>query len=428
MYVVPKELYITNRNKVIKHFPKENAVIMLKGDITSTRYDCVFEQNSNFRYLFGVNLPDCYGIIHLKTNKTILFIPKKFKDLVYKYVNGNHVDKMSNIKNDFGIDVIAFTDQLYEFFTTESIKKFYVLNVSVLDFNKLPKLVTVNDTLLKDVLTASRVIKSSYELVLMKHINDISSAAHSELQKLIHPGLNEYQLESLFNHHIYFYGHCRHPAYAGICASGTDASVLHYISNHKRMENGTIALIDMGAQYAGYISDITQTIPVNRKFDSKQREIYGMVLKVHNIILKTIKPGMKWSDIGKFCDFMIVSELLDHGFLKGSIQELINNELYYYFMPHKLAHFIGLEVHDVGNLYGKYELLQPGMTLAMEPGIYFNKDLMHVLIKNENMKKYVNFNKVKQYQYIGGMRVESNIIITNNGIDVMTSVNRSFGL
>lgn len=428
MYKIPKELYIVNRDNVLSYFPKENSAILLKGGNIIAKYDTdreyVFEQESNFRYLFGINQPDCYGMINLNDRKTILFVSKKLNNLRHKYVNGPSMNDIMNAKKNYGIDEILLTDHLHSYLTSKSIKNLYILNSLTIDL--LPS-VSFDDKKLKNVLTKCRVIKSKYELNLMRKLNDVASAAHNEIQKLIHSGLNEGQLESLFNHHIYFYGNCRNPAYIGICASGSNASVLHYISNNKIMKSGELILIDMGADYCGYISDITQTIPVNRKFDKKQKEIYSIVLKILNAVLKSIKPGVLWTDIANYCDFMLTTELIKLGFLRGPMDLLLKHRLFYFFMPHRLAHFIGLDVHDVGELYKEFKLLKPGMTLAVEPGIYFNIDLMKNL-KNSIFAKYVDFDKIAQYAYIGGIRIECNIIITRNGVENMTKVNRKFGL
>jgi Xaa-Pro dipeptidase len=422
---IPKELFLINREKVLSFFPKEDAIILLKGGSSISKYNTdreyVFEQESNFRYLFGINYPDCYGLIDLNTRKITLFVPQKLNTIQHKYVNGDHFSKIVYLKNKFNIDSLLYNSTL-DFSIKNKIKKIYVLDPNVIEETNAH----VDTVKLKKVLTDCRVIKSPYELEILRKVNLIGCDAHSEIQKLIHPGLVESQLESLFNHHIYFYGNCRNPAYMGICASGTNASILHYVDNTKVMKSGELVLIDMGADYCGYISDITQTIPVNRKFTPKQKILYSIILNILNNILDIIKPGMLWTDIAHQCNVLLTQKLLMLGLVHGPMDELLKNKIYYDFMPHRLAHFIGLDVHDVGDLYTEYNLLKPGMTLAVEPGIYFNYDIMNKL-KRSIHAKFIDFNKVAEYADIGGIRIECNIIVTNNGIENMTMLNRNFG-
>jgi len=422
---LPKELLILNREKLLSLFTKEDAVIVLKGGTSVVKYNTDreynFEQESNFRYLFGINYPDCYGMIDLNTHETSIFIPDQLNTIDHKIVHGHDFSTIVQLKNKFNIDSLLYK-KTFDFRLKSQTKKIYVLDSSFIKETKAH----VDNVKLQKALTHCRVIKSSYELDILRKVNQIASAAHTEIQKIIRPGLTEGQIESTFNHHIYFHGGCRTPAYMGICASGKNASILHYVSNDKIMRTGELALIDMGADYCGYTSDITQTLPVNGTFNAKQKIIYSTVLDTLNYILRIIKPGLLWTNIDQESNIFLTNKLLRLGFIKGSIEDLIKNRIYFNFMPHGLSHFIGLDVHDVGDLYSDYSLLKPGMTLAVEPGIYFNQDIMNKL-KRSPRAKFVDFDKVAEYFSIGGVRIECNIIITDDGIENMTSVDRYFG-
>ncbi|PKI71099.1 hypothetical protein CRG98_008500, partial [Punica granatum] len=166
---------------------------------------------------------------------------------------------------------------------------------------------------LHPILTECRVLKSDLELALIQFANDISSEAHVQVMRNIRVGMKEYQLESMFLHHTYMYGGCRHCSYTCICATGGNSAVLHYghaaAPNDRTFEDGDMALLDMGAEFSFYGSDITCSFPVNGKFTSDQRLVYNAVLAAHDAVISVMKPGVNWVDMHKLAEKTILDSL-----------------------------------------------------------------------------------------------------------------------
>lgn len=429
---IPVQLYKTNRNKVLKYFNHEKrSAILLKGGNMISKYgtdrEYKFDQESNFRYIFGMNLANCYGVLHINPIKSIVFVEDDANNLNNKLLYGDIVQTMNKIKKNYGIDEIFFVSQMYKYLTQYGIEKIYTLdspNDPMLDITKLEPYVIFDNKKLKKILIGCRVIKSKYEIDLMRFINKITSLAHTKTIQESVPGMFEFQLESLFLHYILSHGGFRRPAYMGICASGRNSSILHYTNNNKKINKNDWILMDMGGQYYGYAADITTTFPITGIFTPNQYLIYNIVLEIFYKILKLIKPGVNWNKISDTCNRLLAESLLNHNFIKGSLNEIINNKICYFFMPHRLAHFIGLDVHDVGELYDEFYILKPGMILAVEPALYFNEDVIKFVKKNNNINKFFNFKKINKFIPIGGVRIESNILITDDGIEEFTQVPR----
>jgi Xaa-Pro dipeptidase len=442
---ISSQLYIFNRIKILEFLNDydNNSVLFLRGGLLLNKYNTdnpySFQQESNFRYIFGVNLPNCYGLLHTNSLKTILFIDPKYDNLMYKIVNG----EIPNIKNIYNIHNIFYINHIHQYFINNNIKKVYIIDyphnnnnnifipkindflMPLPNFNKIN--VIVDNIKLYNIFIKSRVIKSTYEISIMKYINNITSMAHLFTIYNSKPGMYEFQLHYLFCYYLAMYGGIKNISYNSICSSGTNTSILHYDynQNNKIIRHNDLILMDMGAEYYGYISDITTTFPINKQFNYKQKIIYYSVLSIFQYILKLIKPNINWLDIAYECNKLIVLCLLKYNFIKGTFQQLMHYHIYQFFMPHKLAHFIGLDVHDVGDLYNEFNILKPGMILAVEPGLYFNKNIIQY-IQSSNIPKYLfNLKKIYQYISVGGVRLESNILITSNGSHELTIIPRN---
>ena len=198
----------------------------------------------------------------------------------------------------------------------------------------------------------------------------------------------------------------RSPAYSTIVGSGENACILHYTQNNAKVNDGDLILIDAGAEYQGYAADITRTFPANGKFSHAQREIYSVVLQAQKSVLDMLAPGVTMSDARRRSVEIITQGLVDLKILKGSVAENIENESWRQFYMHGLGHFLGLDVHDVGNYKtnGEDRPLKPGMVITVEPGIYISQD-SHV---------------PTQYKGIG-VRIEDDVVITASGVDILTA-------
>lgn len=250
-----------------------------------------------------------------------------------------------------------------------------------------------------------RLIKTPGELELMRKAAAITKEAHLGAMRLSKPGMMEYEVEALFREVFRKRGSER-AAYSPIVGSGPNATILHYRTNDRRMEDGDLLLVDAGCEYGYYASDVTRTWPVNGKFTEPQREIYEIVLAAEEASIAKTKPGATLDEIHRASVDVIVDGLLRLGLLSGDRQKIIDEQLYKPFYMHRTSHWLGMDVHDVGFYFRdkKARPLEPGMVLTIEPGIYISAS-------NESVPE--------KYRGIG-VRIEDDILVTESGHENLT--------
>lgn len=255
------------------------------------------------------------------------------------------------------------------------------------------------------VLHEMRLIKSAEEIELMQRAADIASDAHIEAMKAARPGMKEYEIEALLEYHFRRNGAAA-PAYTSIVGSGANATVLHYVSNNATLKDGDLLLIDAGAEYQGYASDITRTFPVNGRFTKEQREIYELVLEAQVACVEMVRPGVTNDEIKQRSIEIQTEGMVRLGLLQGDPEKLIEEEKYKQFYMHGLGHYLGLDVHDVGRYYHKEEArkLEPGMVMTVEPGIYIAADAEGVPEKYKGI----------------GVRIEDDVLVTEDAPRVLS--------
>ncbi len=250
-----------------------------------------------------------------------------------------------------------------------------------------------------------RLYKSRSEIAQMRSAARISAQAHKRVMRTCRPGMQEYQLEAEFIHECSRKG-ARHQAYPAIFGSGKNGCVLHYIDNDAELEDGALLLVDAGCEFNYYASDITRTFPINGVFSKPQAELYELVLKVQEAAINQVKSGNHWDDPHDAAVKVVTKGLVDLGILKGRVSTLIKNEAYKKFYIHRTGHWLGMDVHDVGDykVDGESRLLEPGMVLTVEPGIYIPARSKGVA------KKWWDI----------GIRIEDDVVVTKDGCDVLS--------
>jgi len=235
----------------------------------------------------------------------------------------------------------------------------------------------------------------------------------------------------------------RHMSYTCICASGYCGATLHYghagAPNDRTINEGDMCVFDMGGEYYCYASDITCSFPANGKFTADQRAIYEAVLKANRAVLKAVKPGVSWLDMHELAESVILTELVTIGILRGNVEDMLAANLGATFMPHGLGHFMGCDVHDVGGYpdggptrpqrsgarsLRTSRLLQQGMVLTIEPGIYFIEVLLEQALQDSQREQYFCAEVLDRFRQFGGVRIEDDIVVTENGAELLTEVPR----
>ena len=256
------------------------------------------------------------------------------------------------------------------------------------------------DHLLHDM----RLFKSRHEISIMRKAAKIAAKAHIRAMQKCKPEMTENQIEAEILHH-FRQNNCTE-AYPSIVGGGANSCILHYIDNQETLNDGDLLLIDAGAEKDYYASDITRTFPVNGKFSKEQKAIYNLVLQAQEAAIKQVKPGNHWNDPHNAAVKVITRGLVKLGLLKGDVRKLIKDGTYRRFYMHRTGHWIGMDVHDVGDykVGDEWRVLEPGMVLTIEPGIYIPADSKKVA------KKWWNI----------GVRIEDDVLVTKNGADVLT--------
>ncbi|MEZ5570518.1 MAG: Xaa-Pro aminopeptidase [Halioglobus sp.] len=251
-----------------------------------------------------------------------------------------------------------------------------------------------------------RLLKSAAELRLMRKAAQISAQAHRRAMQACRRGLYEYQLEAELQHEFATHG-ARFPAYPSIVGGGRNACVMHYIENGDKLRDGDLVLIDAGCELEYYASDVTRTFPINGKFNTEQRALYELVLQAQLAAIAQIKPGNHWNQPHDASVKVMTDGLVELGLLKGKATSLIERNAHRAFYMHRVGHWLGLDVHDVGDyrVGNEWRMLEPGMVMTVEPGLYISADNTKVASKWRGI----------------GIRIEDDVIVTEGGCEVISS-------
>jgi Xaa-Pro aminopeptidase len=250
-----------------------------------------------------------------------------------------------------------------------------------------------------------RLFKTRAELDVMRRSARIAAGAHRRAMKTAAPGRTEYEVMAEILHE--FHRQQADISYYPIVGSGPNACVLHYHANSRQMKDGDLLLIDAGCEFDYYASDITRTFPVSGRFSGPQRELYEVVLAAQRAAIERVRPGNHWNDPHDAAVKVITQGLVRLGLLKGRVPTLIREEAYKKFFMHRTGHWLGMDVHDVGEykVGDEWRLLEPGMVMTVEPGIYIAPGTKGV---------------AKQWQGIG-IRIEDDVAVTKDAPEVLTS-------
>ena len=258
---------------------------------------------------------------------------------------------------------------------------------------------------LNHIVHEMRLIKRPEEIKLMKRAAKISAQAHRRAMRAAHPGIKEYELEAEL---LYEFkkGGSAFPAYPPIVGSGANTCILHYTENAAEIADGDLVLIDAGAEFDAYAADITRTFPVNGKFSGEQKAVYEIVLAAQQAAIETVRVGSHWNDSHDVAVKILVQGLVDLKLLQGDIDGLIERGDYKRFYMHRTGHWLGMDVHDVGDykIEGRWRELEPGMVMTVEPGLYIaggNRDID---------TRWWNI----------GVRIEDDVLVTAGGNEVLS--------
>jgi Xaa-Pro aminopeptidase len=252
-----------------------------------------------------------------------------------------------------------------------------------------------------------RLVKTTDDLNLLRRAIDITSEGHIAAMHALKPGMYEYEIEAVLRYVFRKHGSPRH-GYAPIVGAGANATVLHYVTNNSLIKDGDLLLIDAGAEYGYFTGDVTRTTPASGRFTKAQAEVYQVVLDAQLEAIRAVKPGATFIDAHHAAVRVLVEGMLKLGLLEGDAEKIIEEKKpFEKFYMHRTSHWLGMDVHDVGpyKVADEWRLLEPGMVLTIEPGLYIAEDLEDV-----------------EPRYLGiGIRIEDDVLVTPEGSEVLSS-------
>ena len=411
------------RRKHLMQVMGEDAVAILPAALVRMRNrdaEFQFRQDSDFHYITGFDEPEAVAVLvpGREHGEYILFCRENDKKM--ETWNGLRAGQDGAIEkyaadDSFPIDDI---DDILPGLLENKEKVYYTMGIHP-DFDQqvikwvsrlreqsrmgihTPSEFVSLDHQLHDM----RLYKSAAEVKVMRKAAEISAKAHIKAMQFCKPGVFEYQLEAEILHTFMHEG-ARFPAYSSIVGGGKNGCILHYVENSEVLKNGDLVLIDAGAELECYAADISRTFPVNGKYSKEQRALYDIVLAAQLAAIEQVQPGNHWNDPHEAAINVITQGLIDVGILEGELETNIEEEKYKAFYMHRTGHWIGMDVHDVGDykIDDEWRVLEPGMVLTVEPGLYISAD-------HENVaKKWHNI----------GIRIEDDVLVTKDGHDVLS--------
>ncbi|WP_277749331.1 Xaa-Pro aminopeptidase [Parahaliea mediterranea] len=419
---IPRAEYARRRGHFMAMMePGSIAIIPSARELTRSRdTEFPFRQDSDFYYLCGFNEPDAVMVLvpGREHGEFVMFCRERDpqKELWHGYRQGPE-----GVCAHYGADdafPVGDIDDILPGLIEGRRRVYYSMGRSA-DFDR-QVMTWVNQirareasgavppgelTDLDHMLHELRLIKSAAELRVMRRAGEITARAHCRAMQFCQPGQYEYQLEAEILHEFAMAG-ARHPAYATIVGSGANGCILHYVDNSAKMKKGELVLIDAGCELEGYAADVTRTFPVGGRFNRQQKALYEVVLAAQQAAFEAIRPGNHWNQPHDETVRVITEGLVRLGLLKGKVSSLIERGAYRDFYMHRAGHWLGLDVHDVGDyrVGGAWRLLEPGMVMTVEPGIYVAPD---------NPKVEPRWRGI-------GIRIEDNVAVTAQGHDVLT--------
>jgi Xaa-Pro aminopeptidase len=401
--------------------PNSVAILPAAREVTrSNDTEYRFRQDSDFYYLTGFSEPDAVAVVApSKEQRLTLFVRPRDKE---KEVWTGRRAGVEGAKESYGADAAFPIEEFQEKLTEllDGARNLYYrlgngnpeLDQTVI--RQIARMRTMGRRGIRppqavidpgSLLHEMRLVKSEEEVALMQRAADIAAEAHREAMKAARPGVKEYEIEALIEYHFRKSGAAA-PAYNSIVGSGANATILHYINNDATLRDGDLLLIDAGAEYEGFASDITRTFPVSGRFTEAQRDVYQLVLDCQRQCIEMIAPGVTLDEMHQRSVEILTEGMVRLGLLSGEVDKLIEEEQYKKFYMHRLGHYLGMDVHDVGAYHadGQPRPVEPGMVMTVEPGLYIAEDAEDI---------------PDHYRGIG-VRIEDDVLVTDKGYRVLT--------
>ncbi len=409
---INNKLFVENRKKYTSKLKDGGLAVFNSNDIMPTNADGVmmFRQNNDLFYLTGIDQEETYLLLFPESKnpltKEILFVKETSEHIA---IWEGHKLSKKQVTEISGIKTVYWSSQ-FESILNSLLPQSERIYLNTNEHSRAGKIVeTRDDRFIKwckkkyplheyersaPILQELRQIKSEVEIKLLQEACLITEKAFRRTLKFIKPGVKEYEIEAEILHE-FIKNRSRGPAYGSIIASGENACILHYTDNNQECKKGDVILMDFGAEYANYAADMTRCIPVNGKFSKRQKQVYNAVLRIQQAAIKLLKVGNTLSAYNKEIAEIVTGELIGLKILNATDVKKQDKEkpLFKKYFMHGTSHFLGLDVHDVGDSYAKFK---EGMVFTCEPGLYIKEEGLGIRLENDILiTKKDNFDLMK---------------------------------
>ncbi|MGC4029819.1 MAG: Xaa-Pro aminopeptidase [Steroidobacteraceae bacterium] len=420
--VVASQAEFARRRRQLMKMMGRGAIAILPAAPVRHRNSDVeyaYRQDSDFHYLTGFPEPEAVAVLvpGRAAAEYVLFV--RDRDPLRETWDGRRAGPAGAVAR-FGADdafPISDIDEILPGLLENRERVYYAMGHAEFDQRMLAWLAQLRSqaprqgrhppqeiAALDHVLHDMRLYKSRTEIALMRESGRIAAAAQLRAMRFCRPGRYEYEIMAELVHE--YRRHNADTSYHPICGGGANTCILHYNENDAMLRDGDLLLVDAGCEYQYYASDITRTWPVNGRFTPAQRAVYEVVLAAQSAAIARVKPGNHWNEPHEAAVQVITQGLVELGLLKGRVPALIKSEAYRRFYMHRTGHWLGLDVHDVGDyrVGEQWRVLEPGMVMTVEPGIYIPAGSRGV---------------PKRFWDIG-IRIEDDVAVTADGHEILT--------
>ncbi|KAF2469641.1 putative Xaa-Pro aminopeptidase [Lindgomyces ingoldianus] len=390
-----------------------------------------FRQRRYFYYLSGCNLADCYLTYSMQSEKLTLFIPPiEPEEVIWSGLPTSVEEALEK----YDVDEVKTTEDVNSHLASSANSPqttLYAIPDQVSDETTFLSYNNTDFSQLKSAIETCRVTKSDYEIALLRKANAISTDAHINVMKAASSAKNETELEAVFIKSCIERG-AKHQSYHSIVAAGENAATLHYVHNNAPISGQDLLLLDAGCEADCYCADITRTFPISGSFTTESRAIYDIVLDMQKQCTAALKAGVKWDDVHLLAHKVAIQGLLSLGIMRGSPDDILVARTSVAFFPHGLGHYLGMDTHDTGGnpnyrdadpmfRYLRVRGTLPARSvITVEPGIYFCRFIIEPYLKEEGQRKFIDEKVLERYWSVGGVRIEDNILITEEGSENLT--------
>ena len=418
---IAREEFTRRRRQLMKSMGRDSIAIVPAAPVHLRNNDVehAYRQDSNFHYLTGFGEPESVAVLvpGRPQGEYLLFV--RDRDPARETWDGRRAGP-AGARRDFGADdafPIGDIDEILPGLLENRAKVFYTVGVNrefdqrvvgwvngLRALAKHGRHAPYEMVALEHVLHEMRLFKSRAEIELMREAARIAARAHVRAMRGCRPGLYEYQIQAEIEYEFRLAR--AEPSYLSIVGGGANGCILHYRENESVLRAGELLLIDAGCEYECYASDITRTFPVSGRFSKAQRALYDLVLEANRAAIAAVQPGNHWNQPHETAVQVLTAGLVRLGLLKGKVPALIKSLAYRRFYMHKTGHWLGMDVHDVGDykIGDAWRLLEPGMVLTIEPGLYIPPGTRGVPPEFRNI----------------GIRIEDDVLVTREGHEVLT--------